>query len=147
MKPIKLKGKVDNYIKDNFLVSTLGIIFDTKNHRILLGKRKNDPYVSDLTWSFPGGTLKPGEDPEKALERTIFEKTGLIVASLGPVFARVPKEKKDLLLLFYLCEVIKGEEKFGKDFVELKWLSPNEIEDYITTSIDPRLKEYIINLR
>jgi len=40
-----------------------------------------------------------------------------------------------------------GNEKTGGDIKELKWVSSDEIEDYFTTSFDPKLKEYINNLK
>lgn len=143
----KIELEIKNRKKGIFLVNTLGIIFDPLKRKILIGKRKNDKYVQELSWSFPGGVLDYGEDIEKAVERTVFEKTGLNVKSLGNIFARVPPENDKFLLLYYLCEVISGKEKKGKDFIELKWISPTDIGDFITTSIDPRLKEYLNNLK
>jgi hypothetical protein len=34
-----------------------------------------------------------------------------------------------------------------EEFTELKWVFPEELEKYFTTSFDPRLKEYIMNLK
>jgi ADP-ribose pyrophosphatase YjhB (NUDIX family) len=144
VKNIKESAKFE---KDMFLVNTLGIIFNPSDRKILIGKRKNDPLIPELSWSFPGGSVKCGEDPERALERTIKEKTGLVVGSLGPVFLRIPKEKDNFLLIYYLCEIIKGEETPLKDFSELKWVRSQELKNYFTTSFDPRLSEYILNLR
>ncbi|MFA5856980.1 MAG: NUDIX domain-containing protein [Candidatus Pacearchaeota archaeon] len=133
--------------KGIFLVNVLGIVFDTSSRKILIGKREKDPYVPKLTWSFPGGTPVYGEDLEKSIEKQIKEKTGLKTKSLGPIFARIPPEKKEFLLIYYLCEKISGKEKPAKGFKELKWVSPIELEKHATTSIDPRLKEYIMNLK
>ena len=38
-------------------------------------------------------------------------------------------------------------EKEGEDFTEIKWVDPEELENYFTTSFHPSLKEYIINLK
>ena len=43
--------------------------------------------------------------------------------------------------------MIEGKEKPGGDLKELKWVSPDELQDYFTTSFDPKLKEYIQNLK
>lgn len=139
--------KWEDYEKGVFLVSLVGIIFDTKTKKILLGRRENDPYIPKLTWCFPGGRPEYGEDLEKSLERQIKEKIGVRVKNLGAVFARVFKENKKFIIIYYLCEIVGGKEKPSKKFVELKWFKPEEVEKVFTTSIDPRLKEYIIHLK
>lgn len=138
---------------EKFHVIILGVIFDPKTRKILIGKRKEkDPHIPELTWIFPGGKIsrKAQEDLEEVLERKIKIETNLDVKNLGAIFSRIPPEKKDLLIIYYLCEVVGGEENpFEKegDLSELKWVSPEELENYFTTSFHPRLKEYIINLK
>lgn len=132
---------------DDFNVILLGIIFDPKTKKILIGKRRKDAYLAKLSWSFPGGRLNHREDVEKALKERIKEKTGLRIENLGSVFSKVYPEKKEFLSIYFLCEVISGKEKTGKDFLELKWVRPEEIEKHFTTSFHPHLKEYILNLK
>jgi len=140
-----LNGK--EFDKGIFLVNLLGIIFDTKTRKILIGKRKKDPHIKKLTWSFPGGRPNYNEEIDDALKRSIKEKTGFIVESLGAVFAKTYPEKREFLSIYYLCEVVKGKEKIGKNFTKLKWVKPEELEKYFTTSFHPHLKEYIMNLK
>jgi len=130
-----------------FQVILLGIIFNTKTRKILIGKRENDPYVPKLSWIFPGGKAEFGEELEKTLKKKIKEKTGLRVENLGNIFTRIFSEKKDFLLVYYLCEVVEGKEKPKDEIVELKWVNPEELENYFTTSFHPYLKEYIMNLK
>jgi plasmid replication initiation protein len=66
---------------------------------------------------------------------------------LGTIFARIPEEREELLLVYYLCEKTGGKEKPGDDFTEFKWVAPEELEKYFTTSFHPNLKEYILNLK
>ncbi|MCX6747059.1 MAG: NUDIX domain-containing protein [Candidatus Pacearchaeota archaeon] len=133
--------------KEGFQVILLGIIFNTKTRKILIGKRENDPYVPKLSWVFPGGKAEFGEELEKTLKKKIKEKTGLRVENLGNIFTRIFSEKKDFLLVYYLCEVVEGKEKPKDEIVELKWVNPEELENYFTTSFHPYLKEYIMNLK
>lgn len=146
----KKKKKIldwNSFNRGVFLVNALGVIFDSSRRKILIGKRKKDPYIEKLGWSFPGGRPNYGEDLEKSFEKHIKRKTGLKVKSLGPVFSRLFKENDHFLLIYYLCEVISGKEKPSGNFVEFKWVKPEELESYFTTSFDERLKEYIMNLR
>ncbi len=132
---------------ESFHVIVLGIIFNPKTKKILIGRRENDPYIKQLSWVFPGGRAESNEELEKTLKRRIKEETGLGVENLGNVFTKILKEKKDFLLIYYLCEAVAGKEKAGNELTELKWVSPEEIESYFTTSFHPYLKEYIMNLK
>ena len=125
----------------------LGIIFNPKTRKILIGRRKNDPYIKELGWCFPGGRPEYGKELETALKTEIKNKTGLDVESLGAVFAKTYPEKREFLSIYYLCEAVGGKEKAGDKFVEVKWAAPNEIQKYFTTSFHPKLKEYIMNLK
>ncbi|HDK41879.1 MAG TPA: NUDIX domain-containing protein [Candidatus Pacearchaeota archaeon] len=134
-------------METKFSVILLGVIFDPKTRKILIGRRENDPEIPELTWCFPGGELDYKEDLDKSLKEKIKLKTGYDVKNLGTIFTKTYPEKEDLLSIYFLCEVFKGEEKPGEDMVELKWVSPEEIEKHFTTSFHPRLKEYIMNLK
>jgi len=133
--------------ENNFKVIVLGIIFNSKTRKILIGRRENDPYIAKLGWCFPGGDINVGDEPEEALKNEIKNKIGLDVESLGAVFSKVYPEKKDFLAIYYLCEVIGGKEKADEIFKETKWVKPEEIAKYFTTSFHPKLKEYIMNLK
>ncbi|MFW5846908.1 MAG: NUDIX hydrolase [Nanoarchaeota archaeon] len=142
------KINIGKYDKGIFSVLVLGIIYNPKEKKILIGKRENDPDVPELTWSFPGGRPKYNEELENAVKREIKEETNLDVESLGSIFAKVYPEKKDFLAIYYLCEKISDNKEIpGDNFSELKWVSPEELEKYFTTSFHPRLKEYILNLK
>ncbi len=133
--------------KNEFNIILLGIIFDPEKKKILIGRRENDPYVPKLTWCFPGGRLRKGEDVSDAFKDRIKETTGVDVANLGSVFSKTYPEKEDLFAIYFLCEIRSGEPKASGDLKELKWVDPEELEEYFTTSFHKRLKEYILNLK
>ncbi|MRR09361.1 (deoxy)nucleoside triphosphate pyrophosphohydrolase [bacterium] len=57
-----------------------------RDGRALLARRR--PGESNAgKWEFPGGTVKQGETPQRALEREILEELG-VRAAAGPVVAR-----------------------------------------------------------
>jgi len=57
---------------------------------VLMVRRARGPFAG--AWSFPGGRLEPGEAPEAAARRELFEETGLAAGPLVPLgrFAPVP---------------------------------------------------------
>ena len=138
---------LEKFDKGIFLVNTLGIIFDQKTKKILIGRRDNDSYIKELTWCFPGGRPAYGEDLENETKKKIKIKTGLNVNIKTIAFAKIYPEKENFLSIYYLCEVISGKEVSGENFVELKWVAPSELENYFTTSFHPELKKYIMNLK
>ena len=132
---------------EKFSVIVLGIIFDPKTKKILIGRRENDPHVPSLIWTPPGGSITPKESLENSLKIKIKEQTGLETENLGNIFAMIPDEKKEFILLLYLCEVTGGKEKVGGNLKEIKWVNPEELDNYFTIAYHPYLKEYIMNLR
>lgn len=125
--------------KGVFLVNVLGIVKDPKDGHVLIGRRENDPYIENLTWCFPGGRPGYEDDLEDYLKERIKKKTGLDVEVEDIIFARTFPDKKEFLLIYYVCTVIGGEEVAGGNFAELKWVKPEELEEHFTTSIDSRL--------
>ena len=133
---------------NKFDIILLAIIFDPAKRKILIAKRGDeDEDIKNLIWQFPEGRLRYGNDVDEILEGKIKKKTGLNIKNLGAVSSKVYPEKKDLLSIYFLCEVIGGEIKPADDFVELKWVKPEELENYFTTSFHPHMKEYILNLK
>ena len=132
---------------NDFKAILLGIIYDPKRKKILIGRMENDPYVPKLMWTPPGGRIIPGEDLENSLKIKIKEQTGFEIENLGNIFAMIPEEKKNFILLLYLCEVIRGKEKVGGNLKEIKWFNPEELDNYFTIAYHPHLREYILNLK
>ena len=133
---------------DKFNIILLAIIFDPAKRKILIARRGNeDEDIKNLMWQFPEGRLRYGNDVDEILERKIKKKTGLDIKNLGAVSSKIYPEKEDLLAIYFLCEVISGKEKPADDFVELKWVKPEELENYFTTSFHPHMKEYVLNLK
>lgn len=131
---------------DEFTIFVIGIIFDPIKKKILIGRKEKDRYLPNLTWHFPGDPLKKGEDIDKALKEIVKRKTGLTVKNIGTFFSKTYPENPNYFSVYFLTEAFEGEEKIGGDLVELKWVSPNEIESYFTTSFHRKLKEFLIDL-
>lgn len=129
-----------------FLVNVLGIVYDTKSKKILIGRREKDPYLKELSWSFPGGRPAYEEDLEAYLKKETQKKTGLDIEVRDVIFAKTYPEKREFLSIYYYCEPNGGDERSGEKFKEIKWVKPSELKDYFTTSLHPKLKEYLENL-
>jgi 8-oxo-dGTP diphosphatase len=127
-----------------FLLNVHAVIF--KGGEILIGKRENDPYIKQLTWCFPGGRPAYNDDLEDYLHLEVKKKTGLDIESERVIFAKTYPEDRRFLSIYYLSRIIGGEEKAGEKFVEIKWVKPEELKDYFTTSLHPKLYQIIVDL-
>lgn len=136
----------DQFNKGVFVVNVLAIIFNSKKKQILIGRRENDPHISELTWCFPGGRPEYEEDLEEYLKIKVKEKTNLDILPKEVIFAKTYPENRKFLSIYYSCEVSKGVEEARGDFAELKWISPDEVEKYFTTSIHSKVLEYLKKL-
>lgn len=129
-----------------FLVNVLAIIYDPKTKNILIGRRENDQFIEELTWCFPGGRPNYQNDLEEYLKIEVKKKTNLEIEPKKVIFAKTYPEKREFLSIYYLCDLIGGEEKVGEKFVELKWVKSSEIKNYFTTSLHPKLLELLRTL-
>jgi ADP-ribose pyrophosphatase YjhB (NUDIX family) len=129
--------------KGVFLANVLGLVYNPKTKKLLIGRRENDPYVKELSWSFPGGRPTYGKSLEASLVKEIKIKTGVKVKVRTIILARIPKENKQFLLLYYLCETNQTKIKAGEKFVEVKWVKPKDVRKYFKTSIHPQLLKFL----
>jgi ADP-ribose pyrophosphatase YjhB (NUDIX family) len=134
--------------KDTFHIVLLGVIYDPKERKILIIRKNGDPELGKkFSWGFPGTELFYNKDPDVLLKQKLKEKTGYEVKNLGAIFTKVYPENKKVSAIYFLCEVFSGTMKKGKFYTEIKWVRPEEIESYFTTSFHKRLREYILNLK
>jgi 8-oxo-dGTP diphosphatase len=129
-----------------FLVNLLGVIFDPVKRKLLIGRRVNDPYLTKLSWAFPGGRPEYNNELEFYLKKNIKSKTGLDIEIDKIIFAKTYPERRDFLSVYYLCHIVGGEEKAGDNITELKWIKPSEIKENFTTSVHPVLLDYLMTL-
>jgi len=129
-----------------FLLNVLGVIYDPTTKQILIGKRENDPYITELSRTFPGGRPAYQEDLEFYLQHEIQIKTWLDVDVKNIIFAKTYPEKREFLAIYYLCEIIWGEIKAGEKFSEVKRIKPTDVQKYFTTSLHPKVLEYLRTL-
>jgi ADP-ribose pyrophosphatase YjhB (NUDIX family) len=100
-----------------------------------------------LTWSFPGGKLAYKEDMEFYLKEEILKKTWMEVTPNDVVFAKTYPEDRSFLSVYYLCTPTGGTLKAGWSFQDVRRVKPIEVEKYFTTSLSPKLLEYLKTLK
>jgi ADP-ribose pyrophosphatase YjhB (NUDIX family) len=129
-----------------FEIILIAIIFDPKNKKILLVKRKSKSRKPELEWCFPGGWANFKEDVDKTLKEKIIKKTGYRIKNMGSIFSQQNPEKNDLVEIYFLTQIFEGKEKAGDNIVELKWVSPSEIDEYLRIPLHRKLREFLSEL-
>ena len=89
-----------------------------------VSRRKQGTHLAGV-WEFPGGKVRPGEDPRAALRRELEEELG-IVTSIGEIvdvtFHRYDDADKCVLLLFFEADRDAGSpEPRAIDVAEFAW--------------------------
>lgn len=100
--------------------------------RVLLVKRGQPPLAG--AWSLPGGGVEVGETLTAAVQREVFEETGLIVDA-GPIVEVLDRIHPDAdgrvefhyVLIDYLCTVVGGSLHPGSDAADARWATEADL--------------------
>jgi len=107
--------------------------------RVLLAQRPEGKSHAGL-WEFPGGKVEPGERPEDAVRRELFEELSVepCPTCLQPFsFASHAYADFDLLMPLYLCRQWDGFVR-PTEGQRVKWMWPDEVPkmDLVPADVD-----------
>lgn len=105
-----------------------GIII--KDEKILLVKRKNDPFKGK--WALPGGFVEYGEKTDDAAVREVFEETGLktTIDKLITVYSDPNRDPRGhIITVVYKLDINSGELKSGDDASDAKFFDVNQLPE------------------
>jgi 8-oxo-dGTP diphosphatase len=96
-----------------------------------------------LLWEFVGGKVEKGESAEDALIRECKEELDIVVKPID-VFCDVTHVYPDITvhLTLYNAEIVEGEPKM-LEHNDLKWITPDEIDQYEFCPADVEILEKI----
>lgn len=138
--------ELDNLEEGKFLVNLQAIIYNPKTKKILIGKRKDDPHVPELSWCFIGGRAHYDE-LEESIKKIVKEKVGLDVEPKKIIHAKTYPEHRKIISIYFTTTYHSGEPELkSKYFAELKWIKPTEIKKYFTTSIHSEIYKFMESL-
>lgn len=95
-------------------ITTDGAII--KDNKILLIKRKNNPYKGK--WALPGGFVEYKERVEDAVVREVFEETGLKtkIRDLIGIYSDPNRDPRGhTITIVYFLDILSGELNSGDD--------------------------------
>ena len=105
---------------------------------ILLVERGRAPLKG--YWSLPGGLVETGELLTHAVQREIFEETGLSIKPIRifEIFERIMRDTSGeaeyhYVLIDYVCKVVSGELRAADDVSQVQWVRRVALKNYQLT--------------
>ena len=95
-------------------------------------------------WEFPGGQVEIGETIPHALEREVFEETGITVnvKSLVGIYSNI--RKPSIVNMDFVCEYISGTPQTSNESSQVAWFDRNKVLGLIKReAIRVRLKNML----
>jgi 8-oxo-dGTP diphosphatase len=102
------------------IVATGGFVINSRGQVLLI----RSPRYGD--WEFPGGQVEEGETIPHALEREVFEETGIIVRVklLVGIYSNI--RKPSIVNMDFICEYVSGEPKISEESTQVEWVDSEE---------------------
>ncbi len=126
--------------RDKFRTVVKGLI--TCKGEILIGKKEeSEEHPIGGEWHILGGHLEHGEQPEEAMKREAKEETGLNVDVHQVIDVMTWSNQNEALSILYHCEASSRDAEAKDDLQDIKWVSPEEIKDYVHSEEVERLEE------
>jgi ADP-ribose pyrophosphatase YjhB (NUDIX family) len=101
---------------DMFAVACYGIVFNDGN--LLMVKPTSGLWANK--WTFPGGSLKTGDNIECCIEKEVLAKTSCKIKTKRQIMT-IPYRingsllEKNIVIVFYLCDLIERYRKADND--------------------------------
>ncbi|MEK4063828.1 MULTISPECIES: NUDIX hydrolase [unclassified Paenibacillus] len=119
----------------SIIVAVKGVI--VHGGRILLVRRAARDSVGAGTWECAGGKIEFGEDLEAALEREIYEETGLAVTVGNLLYATsfLTDPARQLVIITYLCRSTDHAVQLSEEHSDYKWCTRLELQRLLPAGI------------
>jgi 8-oxo-dGTP diphosphatase len=103
------------------IVAAGGFVMNSHGQVLLI----KSPRYGD--WEFPGGQVEEGETIPHALEREIFEETGIVACVKLLVGIYSNTRKPSIVNMDFICEYLSGDPKTSAESIQVEWVDRQEV--------------------
>lgn len=123
----------------------VGIIFNSSG-KVLIANRPPQKYLPGL-WEFPGGKVEDSETVLQALIRELQEELGIDVQT-AEEFTQIDHTYPDRIVLLDVWRIYDFHgEPSGLEGQEVRWVLPEELENYEFPSANHEIVQAILSLK
>lgn len=120
----------------------MGVVINSAGEVLMIRRvaQEEGTDKSVLTWAFPGGKQRYKETREQCVAREVLDETGYEIRPLKQISMRFHPQFP-VFIVYHLCELVSPkpirEPIEPHEIAEIKWVKPEEIQNLITTDLDP----------
>lgn len=119
------------------IVAVAGLVRNAVGQVLMLQSPRRD-------WEFPGGQVEEGETLIAALEREIFEETGVRASVKALVGLYSNLKQPPILIADFICDYLSGQPITSEESLQVEWLEPAEALSRVNRpSIRGRLEQML----
>ena len=78
-------------------------------------------------WEFPGGQVEESETLTHALEREVFEETGITVRVKSLVGIYSNTRDPSIVMMDFICEYVEEEPRISSESSQVEWVNRDEV--------------------
>ncbi len=132
----KKKRKIPHFDISAGLITRRGLIY--------IQKRPDNGLLGGL-WEFPGGKIEPGEQPEPALKRELWEECGFSV-DIGKYYGTIRHAYShfSITLSLYRCRILT--EYPDRAYPQYAWIKFEELDKFAFPKANHKLFDLLKNL-
>lgn len=120
------------------IVAVAGLVVNSQGQVLML----KSPRYQD--WEFPGGQVEESETLTHALEREVFEETGIVAKPISLVGVYSNTRTPSILILDFLCQYVSGEPRTSLESTQVEWMDQDDALSRVErTVIHKRLKNML----
>ncbi len=117
--------------------STYGGVVMDDHGRVLVREPRN--HYGGYVWTFPKGHPDPGETPEDAARREVFEETGITATIVRAISGVFPGQ--GTRTTYYLMVPEGRTAEWGPETEAIRWATREEAEELLAQTLHPEGRE------
>ncbi len=143
----KIKDKISEYPTPREKLPTekvfLAAALIEKNGSFLLAQRGSQKHLQSM-WEFPQVAGEEKSLSGKQLIQKLQKKYGMDIELKGqlPVVRHAIMNRR-IVMTPFLCRYQKGSPKMGKGHVAFKWIAPDQLKEFPTSSINHKVIQHL----